>query len=493
MFSSLILLSSLALAESSAVYIAPFTALDPAADDIAAQIPSLLVKHLKTVGSIDGYGLKSMKPVHDMPADIYVQTCPTEEYIGCAFVIGEASEMVYSVVGTVTPLETGSAVKIHIIEISSAREALILDLQIAEGGEAAFVTAVGRSLVGVASGAIGAEEDLRGEEEVLDAYNEDEAFAVDAYTRESGGAEMVEERVDVELEQNIITEEDLKYMMQVEGSKEWDRLDMKPKEYMNYFNSGMSLARWNDLRSGRKGQLIARAGLGVERGPLNGYYYGRIAKAQTDFAVIDSYAWQTLEQGTGFDASASLSFGVLPSLDIGLEAGVATGGFVLDIHSFVLGQNSAEPPSKVYPKTSRYIGAQAIYVFRIMETVKPLIGVETTFWKASDMNFDFSEPYPRLDPANYLTIGGIFGGELSLNKNLDFFIHVPVGIAVVTNNAAIIEQQNGGILSVDAVEGDVARVKLPSSFSNLSTGIKLGIQIRIPVMKEKVSDYDLYE
>jgi hypothetical protein len=265
MFSSLILLSSLAFARSTPVYVAPFKPLDPAAEDIAEKIPALLVEHLKKeVSQIDGYGLSEMEAVHDMPADIYVQTCPAEEYVGCAFVIGEASDMTYSVVGTVTPLETGAAVKVHIIEISSAREALVLDLQIAEDGESAFVTAVGRSLIGVASGAIGAEEDLRGEEDLEDGYNEDEAFAVDEYTREEGGAETVEERVDVELEQKIITEEDLKYMMAIEGSKEWDRLGMRPYEYMRYFNSGMSLARWKALSRGRKGQLLFRASLGAE-------------------------------------------------------------------------------------------------------------------------------------------------------------------------------------------------------------------------------------
>jgi hypothetical protein len=201
-----------------------------------------------------------------------------------------------------------------------------------------------------------------------------------------------------------------------------------------------------------------------------------------------------LEQGNGIDASASVSFGILPNLDVGVEVGVATGGFVLDIHSFVLGQFSKAPPSTEYSKTTRHIGGQAIYAFRVMETVKPLVGVEATYWTADNMNFDFSEmPYPQLDAANYVTVGGLFGGELSLNKNLDVFVHVPMGIAIIDNNAPITYKQNGKILSVEAVEGDIARVETPGSFSRLSAGIKLGVQVRIPVIKEKVSDYDLYE
>lgn len=494
MFSSLVLLSSLAFARSTPVYVAPFTPLDPAAEEIAEKIPALLVKHLKAeVSQIEGYGLDEMDSVHDMPADIYVQTCPEEEYVGCAFVIGEASDMTYSVVGTVTPLETGAAVKVHIIEISSAREALVLDLQIAEGGEKAFVTAVGRSLIGVASGAIGAEEDLRGEEEE-DGYNEDEAFAVDEFTREEGGAETVEDRVDVELEQKVITEEDLKYMMAMEGSKEWDRLGMKPYEYMRYFNSGMSLSRWKALSRGRKGQVLVRLGMGAERGPINGRYYGRIAKSNTDLAVIDSYAWQTLEAGTGFDVGGTVSFGVLPNLDLGVQVGLTTGGFTLDVHSFVINQHSTVPPTTEYAKTTSYIGGQAIYTFRVMENLKPLIGGEAIYWRAANMNFDFKgEQYPYLDPARYLTVGGILGGELSLNENLDVFVHVPMGVAVSTSNAPISYQQNGDVLSVNAEEGDVARVDVPTSFSRLSTGINLGVQVRIPVIKEKVSDFDLYE
>ena len=481
-------------ATENSAYIAPFFAEDAEAEEIAQTLPEALLEELLNEPKVVGLGLSQMQPVHDMPAEMYVTSCPPEEFVGCTFVLAESSEVPYAVVGQVTSLQSGHRAQVTIIEVSTAREALVLSLDIAEGGTEAFAVAVTRSLIGVMEGTIGQEEDLRLSEGGPSGYNEEEAYAVDDYTRESGGAEAVEEKVNVELEQKVITEEDLEFMKSIEGSKEWDRLGMTPREYMRYFNSGMSLSAWKALSNGRKGQVLARVGLGATRSPINGKYYGRIAKSNIDLSAIDSYAWQSLESGTGFDVAGSVSYGILPFVDIGVKGGFAAGGFELDIHSFVINQHSAVPPAETYPQTTTYVGGQALYTPLYFNRIKPVVGGEVLFWMSSDMNFDFGEEvYPYLPPARFLTVGGLVGGEIKITDNLDLFAHVPVSAVVFSSNAPVDYQAGGNVLTVDGDPADVSTVLTPQPFSRLVSGINVGVQIRIPVVKEREFGSEMYE
>jgi len=475
------------------VYVAPFNAADSVAEEMAEKIPGLILEHLESDSSIEGVGISGLGPIHDTPPELYITSCPPDEFIGCTHVMADSSNIPFAVVGNVVSLEVGVRVDVTIIEVTTAREALVLNLDIAEGGEVAFATAVSRALLGVMDGTIGQEEDLRINKGV-DGYNEDEAFAIDEYTKESGGAEAVDERVDVELEQKVITEEDLKYMMSMEGSKEWDRLGMGPREYMRYFNSGMSLARWRKLSNGRKGEILARLGLGLERGPINGKYYGRIAKSNQDLSPIDSYAWQNVETATGFDVAGSVSYGLFPFLDIGVIGGVTAGSFELDIHSFVINQHSAVPPTVQYPQTTGYVGGQVIYTPSYFNRFKPVVGGEVVYWLSGDKNFDFGEePYPILPASRYLVVGGLFGGEMKINDYLDVYAHVPVGVVVSSTNAPVDYQQNGGVLSLLLEDDNVAKVEAPEPFSRVSTGINIGVQMRIPVIRQRTHGLEMYE
>jgi hypothetical protein len=493
MIAFLLGLISQSFAAENSVYVAPFFSVDSAAEETADRIPGILLEYMAKEPKIDGLGVVDMKPVHDMSAELYITSCPPAEFVGCAFVLAESSEVPYAVVGTVTALEEGARVDITIIEIETAREALELKLDMAVGGEEAFAAAVSRAVIGLMEGTIGEEEDLRISQSE-EGYNEDEAQAIDDYTRESGGAEAVQDKVDVELEQKVITEEDLKYMMAMEGSKEWDRLGMSPREYMRYFNSGMSLGRWKQLSNGRKGQLITRLGLGLERGPINGKYYGRIAKSNLDLSPVDSYAWQTIDTANGFDAAASISYGLFPFLDVGVIGGVTAGSFELDIHSFVINQHSAVPPSTKYPQTTTYVGSQVVYTPSYFKRIKPVVGGEVIYWFAGEKKFDFgAEAYPTLPSATYITVGGLFGGEMKFNEFLDIYAHIPLGVVIVSSNSPVDYQQNGGVLSLSVEDDNVAKVEAPVPFSRVSTGINLGVQIRIPVIKPRTHGLEMYE
>lgn len=491
MFLLSMLLSS-AFAQTS-VFVAPFTSMDPKADRLADEIPNMILDGLDQNKKVKSFDITQMQPVHDVPASEYMKTCVRTEFVGCAFVIGKASEVEYAIVGAVVPLTSGVEVDLRVVEISSAREVFKSKLQLAEGGEDAFGITVNRTITGIIDGTIGQQVDLR-EEEQEDGYNAEEASAVDEYTKNEGGAETVKERVDVEIEDKKITPEDLAVMMEMEGSKEWDRLGMKPKEYMNYFNSGMSLARWKDLTNGRKEQVLLRVDLGVLHGLVNGQYYGSIAKSNIDLSVIDSYAWQTLDNGTGVDLSLGAAYGVLPFLDVGVIGGRTTGSFTLDVHSFVTGQFSARPPSVSYLTSALYGGLQVFYTPLVMPRIRPVVGAQFVHWQMASMNFEFGqELYPNLPSASYNTLDVILGGEMKVNDVFDVYVHIPTGVAFGASNAPVVQQQNGGILSVDLPDGDMAKVKPPEKFAPLNIGVNVGLQFRIPVAKKRPSSFDMYE
>jgi hypothetical protein len=476
------------------VFVAPFLPTDKAAEQVADEIANVILDELDRNKKIDGKSVDEMESVHNVSAADYMLGCLPDEFVGCAFVVGKSGDVKYSVAGRVTPLERDFEIDFRIIEIATAREVFQLTTQVAEGSEDLFAETVSRTLVGIIDGTIGKEVDVRTEEEADSGPNQEEVAAMDEFTQSEGGAETVEERVEIEVDETTLTEADIEYMMQMEGSKEWDRLGMKPKEYLVYFNSGMSLARWKALNRGRKGQVLVRGDLGVANGVYNGKYYGRIAKSNIDLSPIDLYAWQTLERGSGLDVTGSVSYGVLPELDVGIMGGVTTGSFELDVHSFVIGQFSAVPPAVSYATSTSYVGLQALYTPVVMPRVRPIVGGQVVHYRSGNLNFNFGgEVYPALPAANYTTLEVLLGGEVRMNEVFDVYAHVPIGGVLNFQNAPSVQQQDGGILSVTLDDMDVAKVTPPERFGRLGFSLNVGVQFRIPVVNEKVNALDMYE
>ena len=486
-------LTSLAIA-AEPVFIAPFLSTDKAAQETSDQIANIILDELDRNSNVKAKSVDEMEAIHNVSAADYMFGCLPEEFVGCAFVVGKSGGVTYSVAGTVGPLERGYEIDFRIIEIATAREVFQLSTQMTEGNEDIFAETVSRTLTGIIDGTIGKEVDMRTEEEADSGPDEAEVAAMDEFTQSEGGAETVEERVEIEVDETVLTEADIEYMMQMEGSKEWDRLGMKPKEYLVYFNSGMSLARWKALNRGRRGQILIRGDLGVANGLYNGKYYGRIAKSNIDLSPIDLYAWQTLSRGSGLDVTGSVSYGFLPELDVGLMGGVTTGSFELDVHSFVIGQFSAVPPSVNYATNTSYLGVQALYTPLVMPRVRPIVGGQVVHYRSGNLNFNFGgEVYPELAAASYTTLEVLLGGEVRMNEILDVYAHVPIGTVVNFQNAPSVQQQNGGILSVNLDDTDVAKVTPPERFGRIGASLNIGVQFRIPVVNEKVNALDLYE
>ena len=66
--------------------------------------------------------------------------------MGCAYVIADSVEAEYAVAGTVATVPSGSRVRISIIDVPNAREALTFEIDLAVGDDRGFAEAVAEVL-----------------------------------------------------------------------------------------------------------------------------------------------------------------------------------------------------------------------------------------------------------------------------------------------------------------------------------------------------------
>ena len=132
---------------------------------------------------------------------------------------------------------------------STGEAALNITLDLSEGAEDVFAETVSRSVLSVIRGDILSQDEVR-EFDEIDEIDEEEKTELDNYTKSSGSPEKVEERDVVELERKTLTRQEILDMIEEEGSKEWDYLDMDPWEYMRYINSGLNVSVWKKLNKG---------------------------------------------------------------------------------------------------------------------------------------------------------------------------------------------------------------------------------------------------
>ena len=309
---------------------------------VTTELTQALVEHLDQSGW-DARAVQEMEEVSGLSAEEYSLSCPAEEYVTCAFLVGQASKVKYAVATEICSLESGYRVIITYLDVQNSEEVLSTNLDIASGGESAFTDwFLVHSPRLIKERSLPMKTFVSWKKRALGTMRKRPWRWMTTLARLEA-VRAVEERVEVEIEEKKLTKSDIDAMMEYEGTKEWDRLDMSPRMYMKYVNSGMSLRRWRDLTNGRKGQVMLRVGTGVRRTLNKGYYHARRALSgdiQNGFREFDAYAWQTPLNGVGLDMNLSASYGLAPALDIGAYVGRTSGGYSIDVHKYVLSQNS---------------------------------------------------------------------------------------------------------------------------------------------------------
>ena len=470
--------------DSRTALVAPFFPVNPSAEEGAERIPEILLEYLGKNNDINALPLTDMKDIHDQDPLIYMLSCPQNEFAGCAMVVAENTGIPYAVTGKVTALGSGYRVEVHFIDVVMGREALTVNLDIAEGAEDIFAETISRSLLGVMRGVIGQDEDIRSEEEesILDP---DAAKELATYTQSTGGVDNMEERIDLELERKKLTKDDIYLLMEEEGSKEWDRMNLKPMEYLKFYNSGTSIREWRDLARGRKGSIILRGALGFGNGPTHGAFFGRTIQDDS-YVVIEAYSWQTLVTDTGARVRGSAGYGLTPFIDVSVVTGVATGRYKVDFHRRQVGGYSVPPPAYDFANNLFFYGGEVIATVPslVPDRYKPIVGFDTIYLRNETATSYLAEfppdGLPELEAPVAVMSSVILGGEMRLSKYLDFYMHFPLSFMLFSSNAPSTYRQNGGNLQPEDYQK-------PDDHSLFGWNCMVGMQTKIPVVKKSSS------
>ena len=298
-----------------------------------------------------------------------------------------------------------------------------------------------------------------------------------------------------EKKETRLTKAIIEEMKKDEGSKEWDKYNMGPDEFMRFINSGISLLDWKNLKQGRKNKFIVRAGGGLGFLPAHSLYYGRAVYSDVDTTLVEAYAWQIPQSDVSVVYEFALSYGLTPEFDIGVGVGRATGRVTMDMWSQKAGQtpyfrreNLANPVFLLEPEIS--------YVPKITSIIRPIFsgGLSMIFGRSTETDVStftrsFScRYYPQYDANNQCITSGVYepkaetpfiaqlkiqpGAEMSLNRNLDVWVRTPLSFTVFSNNTPDVIQEGGGALPER--ERDI-----PGGYSTVGFGVIFGVQTRI--------------
>lgn len=490
---ALITLVGLAQAQSTPVFVAPFEPTHPEAAGLAAMLPDFMGQQLDarrdiTIISLDGIGM-----VADMPARTYASSCPTGDFVGCAFVLAEAGGAELAVTGQITAYDNNTLVDVHIIETLSGREVITFEVHYGPGDDLIFAEGIARVVQAIIRGDIGQEADIRsfGRPGATGPDREQANADLSDLDREIGGVDTLDIRDAGIVEREEYTMDDFAADMDSEGTKPWERVNMGPREYLRYKNSGRPLYEWRELAKGRQGQILVRGYGGFGRLPTSGEYYGRVALSSQTLDVAEVYAWQTAQNGSGGLIGGSIGYGITPELEVGLNLGLATGRFIVDIHRVTEGDFSSAPDPGDYSSQSLFFGPQVLYAFLPTSSFRPVIGGFATVWRGASVDNHVLPPAelpnggvvdPFAAPMSVVA-GGLGGVEIKMGDALDLYVHVPVGAVVASFNAPSTFADGGGVLEdlADPPEQGVA-----------STGVHIGVQVHIGGGSEDKASLDDY-
>ncbi len=472
----LLLSTALAAEGETTVLVSSLQARNSESVGLASLVENFLAQELDKHPGIDVLRVEDTPAFQDYAARTYMEGCPPGEIVGCTYVIAERGKAELAVTGTVQALVGGTKVTIEILDIAGARSLISFQSELEAGNDEAFAEGVAKVLVAAISGEIGAEKDIRFEgDEAPEEPMDDEAVArqLAELSREMGSVTAVISRSDKAIEKPEYTLEDLTKRMEGEGTKPWERLGMKPAEYLRYKNSGLQLFEWRQRAVGRQGQLLLRPLVGFGSGPYAGTYYGRIAYDITSgsLGVVDAYAAQSVQTGSGAAFGASVGWGLTPYLDVGIVAGLNTGSFTVDINQETVGQTPTSPEPATSTQTTLFVGPRATATLFPVSKLRPSFGASVLLLQSRTVLDVESVPESLaiFSPATLFAAELFVGGEARLSDRVDFYLQVPLQVRVA---GAVSASERVGITEVvDATPPPTAGV--------VGAGVVAGLQIRL--------------
>ncbi len=474
--------------EPVSVFVAPFGSSEDAAA-ISEMLPSLLADRIDAHPAMRVVYLEQVGRIHDVPAEVYAASCPPGQDAGCAFVIGEAAGVDFAVAGAVARSGSDLQVRIHIIDIVAAAEAMSFQAGLGAGDDAVFAEGVARVLAALALGEAGHGTDIRrsGTDDTVDLEAEERVLAareLDELSGEIGDVSTLSVRQGLDMDRPRITMDELTSDIHATGETPWMRLGMTPEEYVRYHNSGVGIHEWRRRKRGRNMQLLIRGSGGFGMGPWDGSYNAQFGLSEIDLSTKEQYAWQGVSRSLAPVGELGIAFGVLPTVDIGVHGGVARGIYTLQTHTVTEGRISNPLPAEETGNRNWYAGGQVQWVPLPTIGVRPVVGVRGG-WQGgtavddhldAELNAALLETLPIFAAPYSFSVAGVLGGEISMAERVDLFVHVPVGMTI-GGDTSVLLHEGGGVLT-DLTD--------PPELEPIGFQVLLGLQGRLLSGEKKV-------
>lgn len=474
--------SQSARAEGTAVLVPPFQAQERGAESLARELGSAVLAEVQALDTIDLRPIEKVPAVGNLPAVEYAESCPPGQSVGCSFVLGGAAGVSLAVSGSVWALGDGALAEIHIVDVPNGVDLLSFQAELGRAEVPSFAQTVSRLLVAVAQGDVSLGGDIRLAAVVPTGTGVDKDLAnrqLSQLESEIGGSGTVGTRAEGFIEREDMTEDDIAEAMQSDGVKPWEKVGMTPQEYMRYYNSGLRLHEWRQRKLGRKGQLLIRPWLGWGNGPFSGAYQGEKGLDGTTLETIEVYAWHALVQSSAFEGGASVAYGVLPELELGVGLGFAAGGqYTVQTHTVTEDNFSNPPDPQTLSQTLMWLGPELHFAPMPTWPARPVLGLRATWIKGRTVDQHVQLPDPDLPTFEALSqwrLGIVPGGEARIGERVDVFLHLPIDLTLGGKSSDTFEQ-GGGVLDDK---------KSPPALNSVSAGMMLGIQIRALGAKQK--------
>ncbi len=448
----------------------------PELRDLAETVEAEIVRGVQAQPAWKLLRAREVPDLMDGKASVYLASCPAGDMVGCTQVVAARGGAVWAVTGRVLEGEGSPRVEVTLLDVDTAREVVTFGIDVPSELDASRIDGIVRVLAGAVAGEFNAKD-------VRDRSPDDPADAVVPIDKEMVALQLAQLSGDLaaisvesgnrKVKAPLLTAEDVADRARDEGGAPWERLGMTAGTYLQYKNSGLTLAEWRKRAQGHAGQVLLRPYLGVMSGPYGGAYYGRFAYKNVGSAlvVVDALSEQAVQAGTGGTVGGSVGYGLTPWLDVGAAAGLVSGSFTVDIDQSTVGQPDAASPVDRRTGASWYAGPRVTASFLPTRGFHPVVGTGVSFVGAQGVSSVIEVP-PQIvgfDGPLLVQAELLAGFEARMGERVDFYVHLPVHVHVAGDLRASERTGNEAVLT--AYQPDVAGA--------IGGGLQAGLQFRL--------------
>jgi hypothetical protein len=482
------------------VLVATFDANQSFLDAEAQRVQGLVTKALS--GQFVVVPMAEVPPVQNDSAEVYMQSCPSGQYIGCVFVIGEKAGTDWSIGGRVSAVEGGYKVLLSFIDVRESKLRMDVSVLLDGKNDVSFQEGVLKAMDALVSGTVDqlerpaavpiddpvAAEAAAAERRALDdraaQFAEDSTYEAPAADEPDAWDDNAEATPAPEpTSGGRVTGADLDAMAAAGGTPPWTRAGLSRSQYQLYRNSGVKLAEFQDRMLGRKGQILVRLSGGAGLGPYgqrhsSAFYVG----ADADLAnlrardVQDEAIVQSQAKGFGGAGEIEVDFGLMRFLEMGVFGGVRASPYT---YAFVREVAGAEPVTldqQVQSVVTWQVGARIGVIPMPAYPARPTLHVGASFWGGTPIGKLLAVPdylqSGKIPPNNLVLVHINPGVEVSAGKWLIAFARADLDLPVAGRYFQGRYADNGRVL--ETVPADPVN-------PGLGVGGTLGVAVRLPV------------